>query len=694
MRLLVGWPIAVWGFTTPEVLRPPDVDCDDREEWSTFRTAAQRHAQLGWPSQNAELEAMSRALVRKWRWVVCKEDCQTTSHLSWFFVEDWGARCVESVNFDRYLVTHYFRNRGLVYTQRLPSDYCHFGFITALVVMAHFEFPNSVAQAGRLLFLAFVLLGDFFVFDWLYSSSWPVDSLLIMLNVYMVTQGLTTGRPLELLRESAWRPGVDGPAFLRQHSRWSGTSEEWKPRRPAAGSTLRIWQIDSHTALAGEAKTMLTRFGETIGAEVSFQGNSFGGNVCQNYGLCPSAEEKEILQGLLDQYYKHKQAFASVAKSFENVMGPRLSREADVLMCGQPLYWCRFLLGLQKPVFFYVGLPVMWDAREEDWEDWAADFAEILLSERHTVIAMSVLTARIIHWQFGTRIPVVRFLGLHTRALYAPVRNDSVLVSRFGTSGALSECMFDRFAAINQHWFPLRFVQMEWVLFDDYMVRTQNVELENAKTWKEHTREIKVPHMPYQKLTSHRAAVCLPYDTTIFLFNELYGANMPIFVPKDLWRWLIGPHTLRQMEFLHHPSHANSTEPPPELSPFFASIHQPLGVEQALEWSSYSDWALLPHVFYFQGIPELFKQLMDMEALLTASAAMKAFNDEELIFAVEHWRKVAQRRRRGGHGLRSRAALRLEGRRADWGHRTSMDGLGRFDVSRASALMVGGSHCW
>ncbi|CAK9068730.1 unnamed protein product [Durusdinium trenchii] len=241
-------------------------------------------------------------------------------------------------------------------------------------------------------------------------------------------------------------------------------------------------------------------------------------------------------------------------------------------------------------------------------------------------------------------------------------------------------------------------------------VRTQNVELENAKTWKEHTREIKVPHMPYQKLTSHRAAVCLPYDTTIFSLQRALRsarharevalfliANMPIFVPKDLWRWLIGPHTLRQMEFLHHPSHANSTEPPPEpleLSPFFASIHQPLGVEQALEWSSYSDWALLPHVFYFQGIPELFKQLMDMEALLTASAAMKAFNDEELIFAVEHWRKVAQRRRRGGHGLRSRAALRLEGRRADWGHRTSMDGLGRFDVSRASALMVGGSHCW
>jgi hypothetical protein len=33
-----------------------------------------------------------------------------------------------------------------------------------------------------------------------------------------------------------------------------------------------------------------------------------------------------------------------------------------------------------------------------------------------------------------------------------------------------------------------------------------------------------------------------------------------------------------------------------------------------LDWSSYSDWALLPYLFYFQGVPELFLQLMDFEA--------------------------------------------------------------------------------
>ena len=38
------------------------------------------------------------------------------------------------------------------------------------------------------------------------------------------------------------------------------------------------------------------------------------------------------------------------------------------------------MLGLHMPVFFYVGLPVMWDLRDEDREDWAKDFYEILLS--------------------------------------------------------------------------------------------------------------------------------------------------------------------------------------------------------------------------------------------------------------------------------------------------------------------------
>lgn len=34
---------------------------------------------------------------------------------------------------------------------------------------------------------------------------------------------------------------------------------------------------------------------------------------------------------------------------------------------------------------------------------------------------------------------------------------------------------------------------------------------------------------------------------------------MPTFVPKDLWRWLLGPHTSPQMEFIHEYPHGETS---------------------------------------------------------------------------------------------------------------------------------------
>ncbi|CAE7272093.1 USP [Symbiodinium necroappetens] len=294
-----------------------------------------------------------------------------------------------------------------------------------------------------------------------------------MLNVHIVSQRLLVGKDLEQVRAAGWLPGLEGPAFLRLHSRWQGTSEDAKKTHRVlehdAVPALRIWQFDDHTALAGEAKTMLTRFGHAMKVRVRFLGNSFPGNVCRNYDLCAQPEDKELLQGLLRRYYKDKQAFATVAAAFEEALGQRLSREADVLMCSQPLGWCRFLINLRMPMLLYAGLPVMWDVPEADRTGWAADFADILMSQEHVVIANSVFVAREVQWQFGVRVPTLRPLGLHTNAMHVPVLNASVLVSRFGTSGGLSECLLEKFAAVNRHWFPLHFVQMESLLFAEHL---------------------------------------------------------------------------------------------------------------------------------------------------------------------------------------------------------------------------------
>lgn len=321
------------------------------------------------------------------------------------------------------------------------------------------------------------------------------------------------------------------------------------------------------------------------------------------------------------------------------------------MMCGQPLYWCRFLLRLRKPCLMYAGLPVMWAVREEDWAAWGEDFMGLLVGDQHVVIAESVFMARELHWQFGVRVPVMRVLGLHTGAVHVPLRSNDVLVSRFGTSGALSECVFQRFQDANGALFPLRFVQLEAVLFEDHLERTRASSFEEARSWREHIGEIKVPGMPYDKLAKHLAAISMPYDTTIFLFNELYSTNIPIFVPRDLWKWLIGLHTSPSMEFRRErdaaaQSFQHGPGPPhdePEHSPFYASGYKPMVVEQAIDWSIYTDWALLPHLRYFLGAPDLFVQLLDRDSLQETAFRMKAFNEEEVLIAVANWREVAHR---------------------------------------------------
>lgn len=645
---------------------PDALACDDRREWASFRRAANEHAALGWPGSRAReataaeepglqaLKVQARGLVDKWLHVACSDDCRFTDDVSYRFIEEIGSTCSDSAHFDRYIVTHYFRNRGFNFSAVEASDYCHYGFVTALVVSAQFEFATSVAHAQRFLFIAFILLGDFYMFDWLESSGWPVTSLMVTLNLYLMSQKLLVGQDLETSRHSF--PGEAGPAALWAHLAWQGTSEAGKqtvkaldPEQLESRPRVVIWQFDQHTSLAGEAKTMLTRFSSSTGVDVQFLGNSIAFSVCGNYGLCGEHAFAEIVQGFLDRY-KKGEGFESVAEPFARALEPRV-RQADVLMCSQPISWCRFLLRLGMPIFFYAGLPVMWDVREEDQPAWAREFTEILVGQQHVVVAMSVFHARLMHWQFGVRVPAQTVLGLHTGAAYAPFLKQSVLVSRFGTSGALSECMFQRFVDANKAWFPIHFRQLESILFENQLDRSGREDFNGVKTWGDHTAEIKVDTMPFAKLASHLAAVFLPYDTNIFMFNELYAIGIPLFVPRDLWKWTAGLQTIPSMGYrtdwelsdvarVHGPGRQHR---PPTWSPFYLKVQRPIDIESAYAWAVCSDWALLPHIRYFRGVPDLFAQLMDAEALHRTAAGMKAFNEEALVAAVGNWRRVAHR---------------------------------------------------
>lgn len=224
-----------------EVRIPSDLDCSNSAEWNSFRQLANSHARRGWPdstfgldeaaaAETTALEAAARSLSETWKHMVCGGSCRTTEDLRWGFVEAWQPICVDSANFDRYLVSHYFRNRNLSYNPPNQREgYCHFGLITALVIRAQFDYAKSVAQAQRNLFLAFVLLGDFFAFDFLSSSGWPVTALVILLNLKITTQRLVLETDLPELQGHSSHPGESGPGRLRELSVWWGTSEALKP---------------------------------------------------------------------------------------------------------------------------------------------------------------------------------------------------------------------------------------------------------------------------------------------------------------------------------------------------------------------------------------------------------------------------------------------------------------------------------
>lgn len=638
---------------------PPQFTCSDRLEWSSFRELAQAHAGNGWPSSpDPKLASEARRLHERWSGMVCVEPCRSSDDFRWGWVEAVGSTCHDSPQFRRVLVKHYFDNRGLTYgsvAEEAAQGFCLYGYITVLVVLAQLEFAQSVARAVRFIFLAFQLLGDFFSFDWMESSGWPVRLIDLNFNLLVSSSHLhIVHDQLEktLLRQ---HPGEAGSGALRGLQLWTGTSEHGKPMalpgesrgwaalsvRKSSAAEVVVWQACQHTSVAGEAKTMLERFEDSVGFSIRFIGNSFAMNVCQNYGLCASTELRRSLEPVL---FGTARSFAEASADFTAIVRP-LTGSVDVFLCTQPPYWCRFMLALgSKPVWMHAGLPLMWSAHE-DRAAWLREFAAMLDDPRHVVTASSVFLAHEILWQVGRRPPVLRMLGLHTGAVHYPTRNDSVLVSRFGTSAGLSECVLARYLDANP-WVPLRFVQLEAVL-SEHHAKTSGAPTDSRR-WASGTKEIKTPGMPYNALAEHRAAMLFPYDAVIFLFHEFYSMQVPVFVPRDLWRWMFGPLTLPSMEIQlerNATAEALFREPHqrPRFSPFCAPPREPIELEATAFWASLTDWALLPHVQYFRSAAELLKKLLDGAELRLVSSRMKAFNEEQLVVVTDGWRQVAAR---------------------------------------------------
>ena len=184
-------------------------------------------------------------------------------------------------------------------------------------------------------------------------------------------------------------------------------------------------------------------------------------------------------------------------------------------MCSIPAVWCRLLwdasLALRsagaapKPIFAYLGLPILQYVRYGERHDFLQSFVEMAQEERNIVAANNAYLAEEVAWQTGLKIPTLRIHGLHTNATYVPLRHREVLISRPGTSGGWQECVLNRFVEVNED-YPLRFVQFTnllmlglgslWI-WDTWV----KIEVRNPRT----TAEVYNNSLSYQMLAQFRA---------------------------------------------------------------------------------------------------------------------------------------------------------------------------------------------
>ncbi|CAE7301556.1 unnamed protein product [Symbiodinium sp. CCMP2456] len=642
---------------------PHMLDCEGEgwpQEWRYFRLAAAEAVANGFERSEA-LERMALKIEEQWNHWVCPrsrhgEECRSSSELGFDFVAELHRDCRDSNNFERYLIRHYFENTKTEYQAlQAPSGFCLYGYLTALMVLAWHKLPEHVGDALRRVYTARHLLGHYHSFDFLESSSWPVSSFLVLVNFHAGG----TWIPLNSAPDYA-HPGQYGSAFYYERLAWRGTAEALKSAPGAAPffllpgegpphewrglgapkQHLVVWQFCIHTSTAGEAVTMITRFLHDD-YRIEFRGNSLAMQLCANYrpSLCASGRNREYLDWLSARFEAEDAAFSELSESFQKEMMPQLA-EADVWMCSIPAVWCWLLWdaakahhrlhGAHPPIFAYLGLPILQYVHRDDRTSFLEAFVEMGKSERNILAANNAYLAEEVAWQTGLKIPTLRIHGLHTNATYYPLRNSEVLVSRPGTSGGWQECVLDRFVDANPQ-YKLKFVQFTNLLNPDT------------------TEEVYNNTLSYRSLAQFRAVVGFPYDTSLMFFWEFYSMNMPTFVPFQLWHWgVFGQHTrpdLEQPRIFPGEGHALSSliaeEDRLPYSPFFDGFG-PLDVERSIFWSKYTDWAMFPHVQYFQSVPDLMIQLITLD-LQAVSSAMKNFNEECLMKSVAAWRYVVER---------------------------------------------------
>lgn len=356
---------------------------------------------------------------------------------------------------------------------------------------------------------------------------------------------------------------------------------------------------------------------------------------------------------------------------FVSIFGQdREMRAADVLMCGEPVYFCRLLSYFGQPVIGYISTPLSVYINARDRERWYQQFYEMALDPWHFFVTTTPVFGEWITYATGVSLPVIRPATLYTDASYWPVREREVLMLRTVSLFWDSECIMNHFAGEAAR--ASAFAASEEASGDKARPRP-------ALRFVESTSLGGQERVGYDAFGEFMAVVIFPYAFSQFWFYELYSMGVPLYLPsKQTLPLYVNQDYAVCPDFEgHRPGHLPFAVHP--FSPFDANDWAAMTY-----WAGFTDYLMTPHVIYFESLPSLLLALETADHR-EVSRRMRRLHGERVGEATAFWLSTLNQ-------VASLRGLAAGGAAASGGPAGEGGGGGGAVWEAALAAAAGGGH--
>jgi len=416
-------------------------------------------------------------------------------------------------------------------------------------------------------------------FDFLTSSAWPWTSYWIYKNLkrspsddFLV--------PHSVEDKVVQPPRLFAAGFTHFSSCTSCTETGVNYLKPlASASPLKVFSIDNHASVTLELFHVLNQVSNVAIEYYTLDPRcEHTSDRHKRYWCDVSAKGDEDIKRFINvrtsDSDKAYEAFISVFDEFSNdflsSFKDRL-RDVDLFICTNLPIWCLLYEAMNVPVLGWLTLITTWLVPFKLRTSIVRRFVA-LAGRSNVILAFTYPLLAVQHlWQTsGHRLPVASVCGLnqYDTSQYIGHMSKEVVVGH--RPSEYFWYMLKRFELANEDVISIRFMRMRM--------------------------QFELRGLPIADLVYYRAFVYWQYGFSTMLMHEVYAQAIPMWIPKDLWRWAShwGELSPKYIDCDAVPETAFGHPYAPRLAD-----HESLDVDAAIYWSSLNEAMRLPHVKYF-----------------------------------------------------------------------------------------------